>query len=287
MKRDITTLGERNRSLEVILKAIRTSCDSEMVEIVQQIRADEKLDVEALADSLKKTDMLSEQPERSERSERSGVESAERELSNLLGRPALDSDGVVKHYGHTSHLGLVKDGGHSPTHVQTAEWTDVTRNGALVHHLFDLYFCWSHPYYQLFSQHAFLRDMANGRTQYCSSLLVNAVLAIGCLYSDRPEARPIHHDPSTAGDHFFAEAKRLLIKSDSSNLTTVQALALMGLREASCGRDSSGFQFAGRSVRMSIELGLHLSFASAGDKLHPSEVEARKTTFWGCFVYDT
>lgn len=78
-----------------------------------------------------------------------------------------------------------------------------------------------------------------------------------------------------------------MIESDSSNLTTVQALAIMGLREASCGRDSSGFQLAGRSMRMLIELGLHLSFGSAGDKLDPIEVEARKSTFWGCFVYDT
>lgn len=125
------------------------------------------------------------------------------------------------------------------------------------------------------------------RSQYCSALLVNAVLALGCAYSDRLEARLNQQDPSTAGDHFFAEAKRLLVDDDSSDLTTVQALAIMCLREASFGRDSSGFQFAGRSVRMLIELGLHLSIGPAGANLKPSEVEARKNTFWGCFIYDT
>ena len=150
-----------------------------------------------------------------------------------------------------------------------------------------LYFCWSHPYYVLFSKELFLHDMARGRSKYCSPLLVNALLAVACAFSDRPDARTDPNDPGTAGDHFFAEARRLLQSNDSSNLTTVQALALMGLREASCSRDSSGYQYAGRCIRMAIELGLHLSFGADNNKLGPTELEVRNITFWGCFTYDT
>ena len=277
LKRDIEALKGQNDALGIIVASIRSSTDAEVTEIVQQIRADEDLD--GIAESLKRNVMLPEG---------SGAKTAEGDLSNLIGRPSIDASGVVKHYGHTSSLGLVSDGERSPMHLQTSEvWTRVTRDAAFVEHLLSIYFCWAHPYYVLFSKELFLDDMAKGRSKYCSPLMVNALLAFACAYSDRLEAREIPSDPSTSGDHFFAEAKSLLNESDASTLTTVQALALMGLREASCGRDSSGFQYAGRCIRMMIELGLHLSFASASDKINPTELEVRRITFWGCFVNDT
>ncbi len=273
LKRDIETLKGQNDALGVIVASIRSSSETEVAEIIQQIRADE--DLEMLAESLKKNVMLPE---------RSGPKTVEGELSNLIGRPSLDAAGVVKIYGHTSSLSLVSDSEQSHTHMQTSEpWTRVTQDISLVEHILNLYFTWSHPFYSMFSRELFLDDMTKGRTKYCSSLLVNSILAVGSAYSDRPEARSNPNDPSTAGDRFFEEARRLLYENESSNLTTVQALALMGLREASCSRDSGGFQYAGRCTRMLIELGLHVSFGSAGDKIGHTELEARKITFWGCF----
>ena len=277
LKRDIETLKGRNDALGVIVASIRSSTDAEVSEIVQQIRSDEDLD--ALAESLKRNVTLPE---------RSNAKTAEGELSNLIGRPSLDAAGVVKHYGHTSSLSLVSDSAQSAVHLLTSEpWTKVTSNSAFIDHITTLYFTWSHPFYSLFSKELFLNDMTEGRDKYCSPLLVNALLAVGCAYSDRPEARSNPSDPSTAGDHFFAEARRLLYENESSNLTTVQALALMGIREASCSRDSNGFQYAGRCTRMLIELGLHVSFGSASDEFGPTELEARKITFWGCFIMET
>ena len=277
MKRDIEALRGQNNALSIIVSSIRSLSDGEVAGIVQQIRADE--DLESIADSLKKNVILPERP---------GAKYAEGDLSHLIGRPSIASSEVVQHYGLTSNLCLVSSGERSPMHHQTQEaWTRVTRDDVFVKQLLDLYFCWAHPLQVLFSKELFLDDMANGRSKYCSPLLVNALLALACTYSDRPEAREDPSNPGTAGDHFFAEAKRLLNDTEPSGLTTVQALAVMGLREAGCSRDSSGFQYAGRSVRMLIELGLHLSFASSSDKIDPTEMEARKITFWGCFVNDT
>lgn len=268
----------QNDALGVIVASIRSSSDAEVADIVQQIRADEDLDL--IAESLKKnlTPLENIEPK-----------SAERELSILIGRPSIDALGVVKHFGHTSSLSLVTDDERSPMQSKlrnSEEWTRVTRDSALVDHLMSMYFCWVHPTHPMLSKEMFLDDMANGQSKYCSPLLVNALLALACSYSDQPDARGNPSDPSTAGDHFFAEAKRILNENDSSNLTTVQALALMGLREASCIRESSGFQYAGRCIRMMIELGLHLSFASASDKISPIELEVRRVTFWGCFIND-
>lgn len=67
-------------------------------------------------------------------------------------------------------------------------------------------------------------------------------------------------------------------------MTSVQALALMSLHEAGCGRDSSGWMYSGRAFRMGLDLGFNLSLDNLG--LSPTEIEVRKITFWGCFTID-
>lgn len=130
-----------------------------------------------------------------------------------------------------------------------------------------------------------MHDMGSGRTEFCSAMLVNALLSMACHYSDRPFTRTDPNNAATAGDAFFAEAKRLLDLTDKPSLTTVQALAIMSLREASHGHDSNGYQYAGRCVRMALELGLHLSVIGSG--LGAAEVEVRRVTFWGVFNLET
>ncbi|KAI9880982.1 MAG: hypothetical protein M1830_009476 [Pleopsidium flavum] len=279
LKRDIETLRERNGALGIIVASIRSSSEVEVADIVQQIRADENL--EAIAESLKRSVTL---PGRSD------SQTLEGEFSDLMGKPSLDDSGETRHYGHSSNLGLVPHEDALPlrNNNPSESWTRATQDAEFVGHLMGLYFCWQHPFYVLFSKECFLHDMARGRSKYCSPLLVNALLAAACAYSDRPEARTNPNDPKTAGDQFFAEARRLLFENENSSLTAVQALALMGSREASCGRDSSGFQYAGRCIRMALELGLHLCFKTAGNSdLSPTEIEVRKITFWGCFTLDT
>jgi hypothetical protein len=143
-------------------------------------------------------------------------------------------------------------------------------------------------FYVIFSRECFLKDFRSGRDKYCSPLLVNAILAYACHFTDEPAARTDPDNPRTAGDHFFDEAKRLLFLDETPSLTTTQALCVMAMREPSAGRDSSGFMYMGRCMRMAIELGLHLNSSSAPTlQLTPSENEVRKVTFWGCFCVDT
>ena len=260
------------------MAAIRTSTDSDVADIVQQIRADENL--EAIADSLKKNVTLPVQSDHS----------LEAEFSDVIGKPAVHQSGETRYFGHTSGLGLVEPDEDISlrAHTPSDAWTRVTRDAEFVGHLMALYFAWSHPFYTLFSKECFLHDMSKGRSKYCSPLLVNALLAVACSFSDRPEARTDPADCKTAGDAFYAEAKRLLDEDDRTCLTTVQALGLLGIRQASCGRESSGFQYAGRCIRMALELGLHLCFSSGSNyALTPTEIEVRKITLWSCFNLDT
>ena len=133
----------------------------------------------------------------------------------------------------------------------------------------------------------FWDDFSNNRTGHCSSLLVNALLAVAYPYYAREEATSDLVDHSISGDHFFVEAERILINQrNTANLTTVQALALMGLREASVGRPNSGFQYFGRCMRMVVELGLHVSIGPENFELDPRDLEARKITSWACYNHD-
>lgn len=262
----------------MIVASIRSSTDAEVADIVQRIRANE--DYERIAETVKRTDLL---PEHSESN------SLEGDLSCRLGRPARDEVGEIKHFGHTSGLGLIPEAEASPiyTHAISEAWTKVTDDKNFLDHLLQLYFNWMHPFYTVFPKDLFLHDMRWGQSKYCSALLFNAILASACCFSDDSKSRADPSNPSTTGDHFFAEAKQLLSQQEHSNLTTVQALALMGLREASSNHESSGFSYSGRCMRMIVELGLHLSFDSSISKLSSTEISARRITFWGCFTLDT
>ncbi|KAI1827620.1 hypothetical protein F4861DRAFT_327664 [Xylaria intraflava] len=167
--------------------------------------------------------------------------------------------------------------------VPHSTWTNVTDDSALVHHLLALYFCWEYPTFASLSKEHFLRDYLSGRHRYCSPILVNALLALGCRFSTQPETRANPNDPRTSGDHFFSESLRLLYKETKHHtLTTIQALGIMSIREASCGRDSESWYYAGQSVRLAIEMGLHQLNAD-GDE---DELAVQGATFWGAFALD-
>lgn len=263
-----------------------------MLDLVQQIRKDPKADMSALVNSWR-TLVALPQP-----SSPFDVQSLESDLSVLLGRPVVTLTGQSRHFGHSASLGLVTededyDGGFARLHNDDVQrrgttWTTVTDDLAFVKRLLTLYFTWSHPFYIIFSRESFYRDFHEGRSKYCSPLLVNTICAYACHLTDEPAGRTEPSNFRTAGDHFFAEAKRLLQEDESPSLTTTQALCLMAMREPSTGRYSLGFAYIGRCIRMCVELGLHLNNgASQALGLTPSEVEVRKVTFWGCYTVDS
>lgn len=168
--------------------------------------------------------------------------------------------------------------------VPAGAWTSITSDINLVQHLLALYFCWEYPTFASLSKEHFLRDFQEGRARFCSDILVNALLALGCRFSSQPNTRSNPDDPYTSGDHFFKESQRLLYQeSDHHKLTTIQALGIMSIREASCGRDSESWYYAGQSIRLAIEMGLHQIGDDGGDE---DELAVQAATFWGAFALD-
>jgi Fungal specific transcription factor domain len=167
--------------------------------------------------------------------------------------------------------------------VPAGTWTNITRDSNLVQHLLALYFCWEYPTFASLSKEHFLKDFQRGRHRYCSPILVNALLSLGCRFSTQPNTRANPNDPYTSGDHFFKESQRLFyMEEDHHRLTTIQALGIMSIREASCGRDSESWYYAGQSIRLAIEMGLH-HIHDEGDE---DELAVQAATFWGAFALD-
>jgi hypothetical protein len=161
-------------------------------------------------------------------------------------------------------------------------WTEVPSSEQSVEHLLILYFRWEYPIFATLCKEHFLSDFRTGRARYCSSLLVNALLAVACRFSSHLELRSNVDDKETSGDYFFEEATRLLAEEEGQSLTTIQALGLMSIREASCGRDTESWFLSGQSIRMAVEMGLHKEATNVSNVEH----EVRTSTFWGAFTLD-
>lgn len=278
--------------------------------MVKQIRTCESLDdvaesILARDDALAEDDGVSDTL--TDSGTPSGVPKFEKELSGKMGKLRLDN-GSVSIIGGTSNLIFIGAGEGDEEAVSADDseeyeqqddaitsWTEVTADPELVVHLLNMYFTWHYTYFTTLSKSLFWRDFLLGyssrdckrRTEYCTPLLVNAMLALGCHFTSWPQARDNPKDSATAGDHFFKEAKRLILQYDEHEkprLATVQALALMSVREAGCGREARGWVYSGMSFRMAYDLGLNIDSGSAN--LDETEIDARRITIWGCFLFD-
>ncbi|KAJ8119854.1 hypothetical protein ONZ43_g3287 [Nemania bipapillata] len=300
-----------NSTLHILIEAILNADEEEVDDIVKRIRTCDNLDTVAESihsqgagnggaqdDVQLQDDYTTDIPV-----------AGERDLARKMGELRLEN-GTTRFIGGTSHLIHWDVRGAPSNEDQTADidgvdvdpitsWSNVTKDPDVVTHLLNMYFNWHYPYFTTLSRSLFYRDFFRGKrrvtshkTQYCSSLLVNAMLALGCHFTNVTSAFATVGDSWTKGDHFFGEAKRLIIDNDEyekPRLTTVQALALMSVREAGCGREAKGWVYSGMSFRMAQDLGLNMNLGGINgdlENLDEKEVDARRVTFWGCFLFD-
>ncbi|KKY22323.1 putative pathway-specific nitrogen regulator [Diplodia seriata] len=312
-KKDIDQLKTKNSTLETLIHAILNWPENDVPGLVSQIRTCESLDAVAEQILLKEQGMDDDSDEIPTFSDQppQGAPTFETQLSGKMGQLRLE-DGSQRYIGGTSnliHLGQGVDGDddfmavaqqdqYAQLEDPITSWTSVTKDPELITHLINMYFVWHYAFFTTLPKNLFYRDFLlgnppgeNGR-KYCTRLLVNAMLALGCHFTSLPGARANREDSTTAGDHFFKEAKRLIMENDEHEkprMATVQALALMSVREAGCGREAKGWVYSGMSFRMACDLGLNLDsggLSSGQGALDEDEEDARRITFWGCFLFD-
>ncbi|KAL6238601.1 nitrogen assimilation transcription factor nirA [Aspergillus navahoensis] len=299
-KKDTDTLRTKNTTLLTLIQALLNYEEEDAFDLVRQIRSCDNLEdvAQSLVNQEKRSSGLLSNAAEPEEDILAEADQFESELAGKMSNLVLD--GSRKFIGGTSNLIFLPPGSElnefkpglatgGDLEGSVTRWTTVTDDQQLISHLLTMYFSWHYPFFTTLSKELFYRDYSRGvSSQYCSSLLVNTMLALGCHFSSWPGAREDPDNSATAGDHFFKEAKRLILDNDelvNSKLCTVQALALMSVREAGCGREGKGWVYSGMSFRMAFDLGLNLESSSLRD-LSEEEVDARRITFWGCFLFD-
>jgi hypothetical protein len=300
----------RNSTLQILIEAILNAAEDDVPAIVRKIRTCDSLDLVAeqiLNQDTQADESLPEEPPEVDYDLDQTPVEGERDLARKMGELRLEN-GSLRFIGGTSHLIYLGDPAHDAgveagpddsylTDDPATSWTRVTQDPGLILHLLNMYFSYHYPYFTTLSKKLFWRDYLKGKaglggqtTVHCSPLLVNAMLALGCHFTDLPGAFGTLGDTRTKGDHFFAEAKRLIIEHDEyekPRLVTVQALALMSVREAGCAREAKGWVYSGMAFRMAYDIGLNFELEGIDkERMEDDDIDARRITFWGCFLFD-
>ncbi|KAL4948961.1 fungal-specific transcription factor domain-containing protein [Aspergillus filifer] len=177
--------------------------------------------------------------------------------------------------------------------VPCIPWTKVTNDDHLVSGLISLYFTWDHPLMQVLDQELFLRDMAAGetRSEFCSPILVNSILAVACTYSPYPEVYAVPGDVASRGQHFFEEAEtRWKAEEGRPSLANIQALVLMSHNLKLQGKDNASWLYLRQAVQLGQDMGLFSipkSKHSDWDQMPEDVRHAGARTAWSIFILNS
>ncbi|KAL5002994.1 fungal-specific transcription factor domain-containing protein [Aspergillus recurvatus] len=96
-------------------------------------------------------------------------------------------------------------------------------------------------------------------------------------------------DANTAG-RVFLEVAEVLLRSDIKHpsITTVQSLAILGIANIAFGHEAAGWLHEGMSVRMSLDMGLHLDprVVMGSHRMDNAEAELRRKIYWALYCND-
>ncbi|KAF2835215.1 hypothetical protein M501DRAFT_1019993 [Patellaria atrata CBS 101060] len=127
------------------------------------------------------------------------------------------------------------------------QWTMVTPNKQLVHHLMALYFTWIYPTHMLFSEKHFMSSFGDKDQQYCTSAMVNVMCAMGCTLLVDQGGDAI--DREALGMRFTEEAQLEITKENIQSLTYSTTYAILFLVELSSGQARK----AASHLRLAVE----------------------------------
>ncbi|KAL6924706.1 hypothetical protein FSST1_001980 [Fusarium sambucinum] len=143
------------------------------------------------------------------------------------------------------------------------------------------YFQYQYQFHMLIYREYFLRDYDVGSGRYYSDALLFAICSLGAMQLD---------DFRSVSDIFAHQAQQLIYAAlDSPELTTLQALALLGYREIGVGHTSKGWLFAGMAFRLAHEMGLHLdpnNWDASSEGTSNRDTEILRRVYWAIFIAD-
>ena len=166
--------------------------------------------------------------------------------------------------------------------AKISSWTNVSPNEDMLKRLMQHYFLHQFQFWPFFHKDYFLGDLQAGKKQFCSSLLVNAILADATHSYTRLRYRNEPWNPHNMGYKFLAEAKRLWeLEIGKNKVTTIQAALVMNMCVNMNGLDKVGWSYLGQAIQM----------AHAMNIFEPVEVKSKKMkdvrhlTAWALFAW--
>ncbi|KAI1813727.1 hypothetical protein GGS20DRAFT_586237 [Poronia punctata] len=167
-------------------------------------------------------------------------------------------------------------------------WTRVTTNNSIVANLISLYLSWDHCTMRLFDEDYFLDQIATGQTEYCSPLLVNALLAAASLnYSaiDKEQSQAM-------GREFFGEASRLWAtgEDEEAHILRIPGALLMSAWSSWNGKRDMARFYLSQAVKVAQALGLSNPLVWAPRGIGAAGRRHKKgiaTVAWGLFNFHT
>jgi len=218
VKRKYDALRAQNEAYAELLALIQTRPDNESLEILRRIRMG--ADVESILRHVRDGDLfvqLSVQPETRLRYTLPYMDSMPAFLlvpdnpylttplyETTFKPPSPSPDALaVGDIGTSKYLDPYMKPSHAAEvvepildHVYARQWTSITCDDGLFRRLIAVYLSHQHATFFWFNKDLFLEDLAARRTQFCSSLLVNAILAAACVSAREQYFSTLANTPS-------------------------------------------------------------------------------------------
>ncbi|KAL7907447.1 hypothetical protein GGI35DRAFT_456337 [Trichoderma velutinum] len=169
--------------------------------------------------------------------------------------------------------------------VDISRWTAVTTDNELMRALLHAYFLYEYSSYTIFQKDIFIQALTDGNEQFCSSLLVNAVLAEASHCYMGIQHREQFWNPENIGYRFLAEARRLWeLQSENADLPTLQAAVIFNGIYVNNGIDKLGLTYLDRAIAIAE----HLQLFHDNSNIHDKTLRhARDFTAWCLYKYQT
>ncbi|KAK4231734.1 hypothetical protein QBC38DRAFT_203026 [Podospora fimiseda] len=190
--------------------------------------------------------------------------------------------------------------------VKPSKWTLISSDDVLMKKLIHDYFLFEYDWFSVLHIDYFLQDMASECPRFCSPLLVNAILCLGCLSHRGLSGQSEYWNPKNLGNRFLAEARRLFdleidaeppsrspedgqwehkrIDWECQRLTTIQAAVILNITYILNGHDKVGWRLTLQALEMADELDL---FRGTSPSLNWDLRCVRELTAWGLFKWQS
>ncbi|ORX99110.1 hypothetical protein K493DRAFT_313350 [Basidiobolus meristosporus CBS 931.73] len=213
-------------------------------------------------------------------------------LSDEANQLTLEDQGRVRYMGFSSGFYLLQNSAKyqdglfrmKPLTQSPPDSKDTELNPFVLAIVLEIYFRHINPIIPLLHKEEFAAKLRND-AQELPLLLLNAMFALAANLSS--EARWLEKE-NARSEIFYKRAKRLLDQSyDVTSLQNVQALVLLSHYFHITHGSMKSWVYSGMAIRLAEDLGLHRNPDRWQIKtLSDSVKEARKRTWWSCYVMD-